>query len=76
MMTGVGPLPKLTLLEAKSDSLVVQLRLTICSFCNEIYERLKKKKKGKEMYDLLQNSTISKNPGRYEQETELQALRR
>jgi hypothetical protein len=30
MMTGVGPLPKLTLLEAESDSLV-QMRLKICS---------------------------------------------
>ena len=31
MMTGVGPLPKLTLLEAESDSLV-QMQ---CSFCRE-----------------------------------------
>ena len=34
-MTGVGPLPKLTLLEAESDSLL-QLWLKVCSFCNEI----------------------------------------
>jgi hypothetical protein len=35
MMTEVGPLTKLTLLEAESKSLV-QLRWKICSFCNEI----------------------------------------
>jgi hypothetical protein len=35
MMSGVAPLPKLTLLEAESDSLV-QMRLKICSFCNDI----------------------------------------
>jgi hypothetical protein len=35
MTTGVGPLTKLTLLEAESESLV-QLRLKICSFCDEI----------------------------------------
>jgi hypothetical protein len=34
MTTGVGPLTKLTLLEAASESLV-QLRLKICSFCDE-----------------------------------------
>jgi hypothetical protein len=31
LMTGVGPLPKLTLLEAESESLV-ELQLKICSF--------------------------------------------
>ena len=35
MMTGVGPLTKLTLLEAESDSLV-QIQLKICSFCDVI----------------------------------------
>jgi hypothetical protein len=35
MMSEVGPLPKLNLLEAESDSLV-QMRLKIYSFCNEI----------------------------------------
>ena len=35
MMTGVGPLPKLTLLEVESDSLV-QMPLKICSFCDVI----------------------------------------
>ena len=44
MMTGVDPLPKVTLLEAESDSLV-QLWLKICSFYNEVYERLKKKER-------------------------------
>ena len=34
MMTGVDPLTKLTLLKAGPKSLV-QLRLKICSFCNE-----------------------------------------
>lgn len=33
-LTGVGPLPKLTLLEAESESLV-QLQLKICSFCRK-----------------------------------------
>jgi hypothetical protein len=50
MMSGVAPLPKLTLLEAESDSLV-QMRLKICSFCNDIWET--EEKKGKKTYELL-----------------------
>ena len=42
-LTGVGPLTKLTLLEAESDSLV-QLQLKICSFYNKVKKRKKKKK--------------------------------
>jgi hypothetical protein len=44
MTTGVGPLTKLTLLEAESKSLV-QLRLKICSFCSKFNERLNEKMK-------------------------------
>ena len=36
VMTGVGPLPKLTLLEAESGSLVQLLFFSFCSFCNKI----------------------------------------
>ena len=51
MMTGVGPLPKLTLLEAESYSLL-QKRLKICSFYSEILETEEKKKA--KTYELLQ----------------------
>jgi hypothetical protein len=47
LLTGEGPLTKLTLLEAASESLV-QLRLKICSFCNEKITMKKERKKKKE----------------------------
>ena len=59
-MTGVGPLPKLTLLEAESESSVqlqMMICLWICPFCNEVtYERLNKRK---EKYELLQKLQTS-----------------
>ena len=59
-MTRVGPLPKLTLLEAESESSVqlqMMICLWICPFCNEVtYERLNKRK---EKYELLQKLQTS-----------------
>jgi hypothetical protein len=51
LLIGVGPLTKLTLLEAESKSLV-QLQLKICSFCNEKWG--KGEEIGKKTYELLQ----------------------
>ena len=58
MITGVGPLPKLTLLEAESDSLV-HLRwctcffFSFCSFCNGVKEKRKKRKSIYQINELL-----------------------